>query len=410
MAFTIRRLAFLVAVLAGLNGAVFSQQHDPFFAETEFAVWSQQSPVEEIPWKLQLESGGLTVYQRIVGHFIIDIDGRYLKRRSAPGDVIALIQVTDGAGHIHQDHSTLYVESKAAGLKYGAYFVWHVFLLPGDYDVKLAVYDKLTRKHSFARRSLRIEPLSKDPMPDLWNDLPTIEFLKAKAKEIDSFFHPEAVGRLRLAVNPRRPVRVELLANVTGTGRAMVSHSAYNFNLGSLLPIVKTFSQMEVRGGALNIELLDLVRRQIAFQQEAARDLDWPRLKAAVTSADPTTVDVRSLRDVKHTAAFLRKEVAQRIESGAGPDDALPVLVLVSSAAFFENLDDIRDTILPATCNCAVYYIRYNPFALRFHAPAADFDNVRKVLKPLPVRTHVAGSPQDLRRIMSEIMDEISKL
>ena len=36
------------------------------------------------------------------------------------------------------------------------------------------------------------------------------------------------------------------------------------------------------------------------------------------TAADPTTVDVHSLQDVKHTAAFLRKEVAQRIESGAG--------------------------------------------------------------------------------------------
>jgi len=410
MAFRIRRLALLVAVLAGLKSAVFAQHLDPFFAETDYALWSRQGPVEEVPWKLHVESGGLTVYQRIVGHFIIDVDGRYLKRRPASGDVIALIQLTDSAGHIHQDHSALFVESKTPDLKHGAYFVWHVFLLPGDYDVKLAVYDKLTRKHSFARRSLHIEPLSKDPMPDLWNDLPSIEFLKAKSKEPDSLFHPETVGRLRLEVNPRRPVRLEFLANLTGTGRAMVSHSAYNFNLGSLLPIVKTFSQMEVRGGALNIELLDLVRRQIAFQQQAARDLDWPRLKAAVTSADPTTVDVHSLQGVKHTAAFLRKEVAQRIESGAGPDDALPVLVLVSSSAFFENLDGIRDTLLPASCNCAVYYIRYNPFALRFRVSAADFDNVRKVLKPLPVRMHVAGSPQDLRRIMAEIVSEISKL
>lgn len=410
MAFTIRRFALLVAVLAGLKGAVFGQRLDPFFAETEFALWSRQVPVEEIPWKLQMESGGLTVYQRIVGHFIIDVDGRYLKRRPGSGDLIALIQVTDSAGHVHQNHSALYVEKNTPNLKYKTYFVWHVFLLPGDYDVELAVYDKLTRKHSFAKRILRIEPLSKDPMPDLWNDLPTVEFLKAKSKEIDSIFQPETVGRLRLAVIPRRPLRVELLANLTGTGRAMVSHSAYNFNLGSLLPIVKTFSQMEVRGGALNIEILDLVHRQIAFQQEAAGDLDWPRLKAAVTSADPATVDVHSLQDVKHTAAFLRKEVAQRIESGAGPGDALPVLVLVSSAAFFENLDDTQDTLLPATCNCAVYYIRYNPFALRFRAPAIDFDNVRKVLKPLPVRMLVAGSPQDLRRIMAQIMDEISKL
>jgi hypothetical protein len=406
----LRRLALLVAVFAGLSSAVSAQKLDPFFAETEFALWSRQGPVEEIPWKLRVESDGLTVYQRIVGHCIIDVDSRYLKRRPGSGDLTALIQVTDGAGHTYQDHNALSVERERRGLKQQPHFVWHIFLLPGDFDVRVAVYDKLTGKHSYARRSLRIEPLSKDPMPDAWNDLPAIEALNANSKQPDSFYHPETVGRLRLVVSPRRPVRVELLANLTGTGRAMVSHNAYNFNLGSLLAIVKTFSQIEVRGGELNIELLDLVRRQVPFRQEAARDLDWPHLKAAVTAADPTTVDVHSLQDVKHTAAFLRKEVAQRIESGAGPDDALPVLVLISSSSFFQSLDDIRDTILPATCNCVVYYIRYNPLALRFRTSVADFDNVKKVLKPLPVRMHVAGSPQDLRRIMAEIMDDISKL
>jgi hypothetical protein len=410
MVSTLRRLALLVAVFAGLSSTVFAQKLDPFFAETEFALWSRQGPLEEIPWKLRIESEGLTVYQRIVGHCIIDVDSRYLKRRTGSGDLTALIQVTDGAGHTYQDHNTLSVERERRGWKQQPHFVWHIFLLPGDYDVRVAVYDQLTGKHSYARRSLRIEPLSKDPLPGLWNDLPAIESLKAGSKAPDSLFHPETVGRLRLVANARRPVRVELLANLTGTGRAMVSHSAYNFNLGSLLPIVKTFSQMEIRGGALNLELLDLVRRQVPFRQEGARDVDWPRLKAAVTAADPTTVDVHSLQDVKHTAAFLRKEVAQRIESGVGPDDALPVLVLISSSSFFESLDDIRDTILPATCNCVVYYIRYNPFSLRFRVPVADFDNIKKVLKPLPVRVHVTGSPEDLRRIMAEIMDDISKL
>jgi hypothetical protein len=195
----------------------------------------------------------------------------------------------------------------------------------------------------------------------------------------------------------------------------MVSHSAYNFNVATLLPIVRSFSQIEVRGGALNIELLDLVRRQVPFEQEAVRDddaggLDWPRLKAAVAGADPTKVDVRALQDVKHTAAFLRQEVARRIATGAGPPDALPVLILLSSSAFFENLDDITDTTLPSDCSCVVYYIRYNPFALRFHAAYSDFDNVKKVLKPLPVRAHIAQTTQDLRRIMAAIMEDISKL
>jgi hypothetical protein len=57
-----------------------------------------------------------------------------------------------------------------------------------------------------------------------------------------------------------------------------------------------------------------------------------------------------------------------------------------------------------------VYYIRYNPLALRFHGAYSDFDNVKKVLKPLSIRAHVAQTTQDLRRILAEIMDDISKL
>jgi hypothetical protein len=410
MVSTIRIFTFLVAVVCGLDGALLAQQPDAFFARTEFAQWATQGPVEQIPWQLHVIPGGLTTYQRIVGHYVIDVPGRYFKQRPGSGDVIALVQVADSAGRVYQHHSIVFMDSKNPELKHGGFFAWHAFMLPGEYEATLALYDKSTGKHSFARRSLRIEPLSKDPLPDAWRDLPPIEFLEGPTKPPDSYFHPEAAGRLRLPLVAQRPVRIEVLANLTGTGRAMVSHNAYNFNLGSLLPILKTFSQVDVRGGALNIEVLDLVRRRVAFQQDDARNLDWPRLKAAVTAADPTKVDVQALQDVKHTAAFLRQEVARRIESGAGPPDALPVLVLISSAALFDSLSDIRDTLLPSECQCVVYYVRYDPFALRFHRALVDFDNVNKVLKPLPVRTRVADSPQDLRRIMAEIMDEISKL
>jgi len=410
MVSTIRFLVLIAAVLGVLQGVLQAQQPDPFFAQTEFAQWASQGPVEHIPWQLHVIPGDLTAYQRMVGHYVIDVAGRYFRQRPESGDMIALVQVVDGAGRVYQDHSVVFMDSKNPELKRGGFFAWHAFMLPGEYEVTLALYDQSARKRSFDRRAFRIEPLSKDPLPDAWRDLPSVEFLRSPSRPPDSYFHPEAVGRLRLPLMAQRPARIEVLANLTGTGRAMVSHGAYNFNLGSLLPILKAFSQIDVRSGALNIEVLDLVSRRVAFQQEDAHDLDWPRLKTAVTAADPTKVDVHALEDIKHTAAFLRKEVARRIESGAGPPEALPVLILISSAALFDSLSDIRDTLLPSECLCVVYYVRYNPVALRFHVALADFDNVKKVLKPLPVRARVADSPQDLRRIMAEIMDEVSKM
>ena len=229
-------------------------------------------------------------------------------------------------------------------------------------------------------------------------------------KQPDSLFHPEISTRLSLPLVTRRPLRVEVLANLTGTGRAMVSHNAYNFNLTSLLPILKTFSQIEVRNGALNIEVLDLIRRQVAFQQQDVHILDWPTLSAAVTRADPSTVDVRALQDVKHTALFLRREVAARIEADIHETGTPPVLILISGSAFFQALDDIHDTALSRDCGCLVHYIHYNPVGMRYHLSRADFDNVKKVLKPLEIHTHFAQSPEDLRRIMAEILAAVSEL
>ena len=54
-----------------------------------------------------------------------------------------------------------------------------------------------------------------------------------------------------------------------------------------VLPILKAFSQMEVKHGSLNVTAVDLIRRRIAFDQTDVRTLDWPTLKASATSARP---------------------------------------------------------------------------------------------------------------------------
>jgi hypothetical protein len=398
-------------VFAGLNSSSLAAQvTDPFFAQTHFAEWSAEPPVEQIPWKLRIGNTNLSTYQRISSHYLIDVDGRFFKHRTDSVDLVVMIQVRDSSGRIYQVHTVRSFDGAIPAQKKGAYFYWRAFILPGDYDIAVAMYDTSTGKHNFARQKLHVEPLNKDPLPEAWRDLPSLEFLQLSDKPPDSFYHPEVMGRLHLPLTPRRPVRVEILANLTGTGWSQVSHGAYGFNLVSLLPMVKAFSQMRIQGGTVNVELFDLIRRRNAFQQDNAGDLDWPRLKAAVTASDPTTVDVHALEDIPHSAAFLRKEVAARIQSGNAAPDAPVVLVLISTAALFDKLNDINDTILPGECNCAVYYIRYNPLNLTFHQLLPDFDNVKKVLKPLPIRTRVAKTPLDLRQIMAEIMDEIATI
>src|SRR5262249_18868364 len=343
----------MAAVLCGMGLAARAQRPDPFFNQTQFAQWAGSGPQEEVPWKVHAESTGLSVYQRLSALVVAEIEGRYLKQRTTSGDLVAQLQLIDHDGRVYRDHSILTVDPRRPEARKGAYFAWRLFMLPGDYDLVLTLVDKVTDKRNYAHRNLHIGPLNKDPLPEAWRDLPAVEFLRVEDPP-DSFFHPDSWSRLRLPLTSRHPVRIEVLANLTGTGRAMVSHRSYEFNLTSLLPILKTFSEIEVKNGVLNFEVRDLVRRQVSFEQDNARNLAWPRLKEAVTRADPTKIDVHALQDVNHTAAFLRQEVARRLSDSKVAIDATPVLVVISSAAFFDSLDDINDTLLPTECNCAV--------------------------------------------------------
>ena len=396
-------------MVCGASAGVRAQRPDPFFNQTQFAQWAGEGPQEEVPWKVHAESTGLSVYQRLSAKVVAEVEGRYLKGRTTPGDLVAQLQLTDHDGRVYRDHSILTIDKGKQDVRKGAFFAWNLFMLPGDYDLVLSLIDKTNGKRNYAHRNLRIDRLGKDPLPEAWRDLPAVEFLRV-GDPPDSYFHPDSWSRLRLPLTSQHPVRIEVLATLTGTGRAMVSHRAYDFNLTSLLPILKTFSQMEVSNGALNVEVLDLVRRKVSFEQDDARNLDWPRLKEAVTRADPTKIDVHALQDAKHTAAFLRQEVARRLNDGKDGPQATPVLVVISSAAFFDSLDDINDTLLPKECNCAVYYICYSPAGMRYRVSRPQFDNVKRVLKPLPVKGHYAETPQDLRRVMAEILDDVAKM
>ena len=164
MASKIRFCALLLGLQMGVNVTLRAQHPDSFFAQTEFAQWVSQGPLEQIPWQLRVEAGGLTAYQRMVSRSVIDIGGRYFKQRSEPGDLISMIQVTDSNGNIYQDHDIEFVDGKNPTARYGVYFAWHAFVLPGDYEVTLALYDKANCKRSFGTRKLRVEPLTKDPL------------------------------------------------------------------------------------------------------------------------------------------------------------------------------------------------------------------------------------------------------
>jgi hypothetical protein len=318
------------------------------------------------------------------------------------------VQLTDGAGRVYQNDGSLDLDGvNPVDKKKDAFFAWGAFVLPGEYKMVLAVYDRETGEHNLTQRNLRITALKNDPLPDAWRDLPSIEFME-KAEKLDSSFHPEIHGKLHLPLETHRPVRIELLVNLTPSEILTGSYRAYNFNLRALMPVLKTFSQIAVRNGAVDLTTLDLTRQQVGFEQSGvnASQLDWSHLKEVLAAADPNTIDVQSLKGRKYNAAFLREELARRLTlHSADQGNPVRVFILLSSSVAFNARDGLNRIDLPRECNCLLYHLRYDWWLSRM----AAFDDIDKVLKPLKLRKFSATTPQGVRKALATILDEIAK-
>jgi hypothetical protein len=404
-------LCSLVLVTPALcqNGAP-----NPLFATVPFQQWLADGPRQQLPWKVIVWPERLSSHQRLLSYIEILVPGSELIKRSGQGRLIALVQLTDSVGRVYQDDGALDLGGvNPVDRKKDAYFAWGAFVLPGDYKLALALYDRETGEHNLTQRNLKIAALKHDPLPDAWRDLPSVEFME-RAEKLDSSFHPEIHGRLHLPLEAKRPVQIELLVNLTPSEILTGSYRAFNFNLRALMPILKTFSQIDVRNGAVNLATLDLTRQQVSFEQSDinVNQLAWSELKEVLAAADPSKIDVRSLQVRKYNAAFLRDEMARRIASHStalpSNDQAVSpvrVFILLSSSVAFNARDGLRQIDLPRECNCLVYHVRYD----WWRSQLAAFDDIDKVLKPLKLRKFSATSPQGVRKALATMLNEISK-
>jgi hypothetical protein len=372
-----------------------------------------EGPRQQLPWKVIIWPERLSSHQRLLSYVEILVPGKELIKRRGQGRLVALVQLTDSAGRVYQDDGSLDLDgANPVDKKKDAYFAWGAFVLPGDYKLVVALYDRETGEHNLSQRNLKIAALKNDPLPDAWRDLPSVEFME-RAEKLDSSFHPEIRGRLHLPLEAHRPVQIELLVNLTPSEILTGSYRAYNFNLRALMPILKTFSQIDVRKGAVNLATLDLTRQQVSFEQSDinVNQLAWSELKEVLSAADPSKIDVRSLQGRKYNAAFLRDEIARRIASHSAlpsedqVENPIRVFILLSSSVAFNARAGLRQIELPRECDCLVYHVRYDWWRSRM----AAFDDIDKVLKPLKLRKFSATSPQGVRKALATMLNEISR-
>src|SRR5262245_55649205 len=307
------------------------------FAESRFDQWKAEGPKEQIPWKVHLLPARLSIHQRLEIAVEVLVPGSEIVRRRADGQLVMLVQIADLSGQRYRNHGILELgEIKPEVAKADAQFFWEAFVLPGEYEVSLALYDKVTGEHSFVTNTTHVVPLRNDPLPNLWLGLPKVEFWAPEAKGLDRIYRTDTRSRLHLPLITRRPLHLEVIADLTPTDLFGGDYGAYQNYLHGVLPLMKALSQVKVSNGSVSLAALDLDQRQVNVDQPNLEEIDWPSLKAAVgPSHGPGVVAVRNLLERKHSPAFLREELIRRMNavpnSAAPAGQPLPVFVVITA-------------------------------------------------------------------------------
>jgi hypothetical protein len=411
------RISFLLLAATYFTHPVASEvpSTEKLFAESHFDQWKAENAKEQIPWKVHLSPARLSIHQRLEMAVEVLVPGGEVARRRGNGQLIFLVQITDSAGARYRSHGIVDLDDvKPEVTKGDVRFSSGAFILPGEYDVALALFDKATGEHSFANNKFHVSPLLNDPLPNLWRGLRAVEFW-APNSGLDRIYRSDTGGRLHLPLITRRPLHLEVIADLTPTDLFGGDYGAYQSYLHGVLPLMKTFSQIKLSNGSVSLAALNLDQRRVNVDQPNLKEIDWPTLKAAVgPSHGPGVVAVKNLLERKHSPAFLREELVRRMNavpnSAAPAGEPLPVFVVITAPMdpySFPNLPPIATT----DPGCVVFYIQYDFLGLvearRLDGGSA---HVVKMLKPLRVRSFTVRSPESVRLVLAKVLEEISRM
>ena len=413
MAHTLWKIVAL-SFLASTSTVVRTQEISTvsLFAESAFDRWTEEAPVMQIPWKVQVRSPGLSQHQRLVAQIEIEIKDRELAKRANDGHLVALVRVTDEAGNQYRNFGVIDLKEIKPG-KHSHTWVsmWEAFVLPGEYKVAVALYDKVSGEHSFQQSSLHVSALKNDPLPEAWDGLPAWEFWGPITDERDAIFQSDITGRLHLPLRTKRPVELDILADLTPSDLFHGSTRFYTRYLSVMLPLLKALTQITPSDGSVQVAAVDLRERRVTFEQDGSRRLDWARLKAVTAPENgPAKIALSSLQQMHETPDFLRDELVRRLHearSSQAGRSSLHVFVVLGSPMDFYAFHHFPPIESEQTENCVVYYLQFETYG---GYTDGALNKVRSMLKPLPIRTIKIRSAESVRHGLAKILQEVPRL
>lgn len=431
----VRRAVAFSLFSAALAAQTSTQSLDPAFRNVPFESWFRGGEQAHIRWTAETVAPVVSPHLRLRGAVKMKIDGRDLALRRGKGTMGMLIQIRDSRGGLWQTHDgidlrTVQESAAAHDIEYTQSF----FVLPGDYEISMAVVDTVTREHATLRRKLHVSAAKSEPLLEAWRDLPPIEFIHSNEAP-DAWFIPEVKDTPRLTAHPQHPVSVDILVNLTPTERLSGLNRSQDRNLSLLLPAVKVLAGADWGDAPVRVSFLDLSNRKVIFDQEHVQTLDWEKAKSSLAEMVPGIVDVKVLENRRFSANFFVREVEKRIArnpSDSQPDSQRIVIVLSAPIAFGPGVE--RNLIeAEASGDVHVFYVRYHPYTNQVSiappprpdmgrrdrfgevifrpAPAgSQDDHLAPLLKPIRPEVFDVLNTEQFRKAVTAIVDEVSRL
>ncbi len=429
MSFTRALPVLVLSVTGAIAAPVQNGSPDPIFEKIPFERWLAAGEQAQIRWETRVDPARLSSAQRLRARVEIQVDGDEVTKRKGRGVLVMLIQFEDSAGRRYQTHKLFDLRGvQQPTNRINIVYSQDVYALPGDYRVAFALADSSTSEYSVGQRMMHVAPLKNDPLPAAWQDLPPIEIIGDEAA---------AAGKLNLPVEAHRPIQVQLLVNGSPSQVSpgfRTKPIPVSMTLNEILAAFRVLSQLRVTGGTYGAALLNLTKRKIIYEQEKLPELDWPKVESALTDADPNVVDARSLQNRGHSAQFFAEQVRHRIPPAEDTTEGPPrALIVLTPPTDFESGEDLHSVEGGLSRNDRIFYIRYHTTPPRDRTPVSEevrynrrmmqgppaiawdpysepVDALERTVKTLHPRVFDVYTPDDFRKTIRELMDEIAKM
>jgi len=418
-------LVLAALLLAGVPAAAQNITTNEAPPKIPFEAWVSAGEAQQIPMSLDVARPRLSILQRMFTQFRVIVPGKALRGLGLPYQLFLVLRLKLGSEWIEEEAviGTRLQEQLPKGGELE--FTIGALVQPGEYTVAVVLWERVSGRRSVTLRRLRVAPIAHDPLPNIARDLPRVEFLQ-QAVGPNRDFRPELKSRLWLPVATRRPVRLEVLVNFTPSEQYSGSRSVHAINAATMLGMLKVLSQLELSNGSLHVTALDLLRRNVLFEQRNVRELEWIRLRRAIQEANPLTIPLKALERRRENPAFFREVLRSRLltpangvtslaPSAAGPGgngthsapaavEPFRVFLVVSSPMLFTHGADLAPLPREGDCNCRVYHLQYRV------APSNLWDELPRVMRELEPRRFRLESPMDFRRALAQILADLHQM